>query len=413
MKGRNGFMKNWKKIVYIFLVAAIGAVLAFPVAADEIYDAKQKQQELEQQLEDSEALLAELRQNVESAKQAVDEIDGQIAVVEAVISDYELQKGDLELRIDELQAQIDDKQIQIEYEYALMSKRIKFLYENLGNSYVEAFLTSETFADALNKVQYLIELSDYDREQMEALQKLQDGIREDQSEVQVEKEEVEALISAQNEQHAVLDDMLAVKAEALGVAQDAEANAEAQNAAIAEMLEEQKEVVEELVAEYNRKLEEQRKASNSGEAMWTGGSFLWPLPSPYGSNYITSWYGYRSDPFGGGFSDFHGGIDIGAPCNTPIYAVLDGTVIMSSDGWNGGCGNYTVIYHGNGLYTEYMHQNYRIVSVGQTVTQGETIGYVGTTGSSTGYHLHIGVVLSDHGFDYSARVSPAPYLGLG
>ena len=124
-----------------------------------------------------------------------------------------------------------------------MSKRIKFLYENVGNSYVEAFLTSETFADALNKVQYLIELSDYDREQMEALQKLQDGIKADQDEVEAEKGEVEALISAQNDQHAVLDGMLAVKAEALGVAQDAEANAEEQNAAIAQMLEEQKETV--------------------------------------------------------------------------------------------------------------------------------------------------------------------------
>ena len=85
---------------------------------------------------------------------------------------------------------------------------------------------------------------------------------------------------------------------------------------------------------------------------------------------------------------------------------------MSSDGWNGGCGNYTVIYHGNGIYTEYMHQNYRVVSVGQTVAQGEVIGYVGTTGSSTGYHLHLGVVVSDHGFDTSCRQDPAAYLGV-
>lgn len=403
-------MSKWKKVINILLIIGITGVLVFPTMADDISDAKQRQQELEQQLEDSEALLEELRENVTKAQQAVDEIDSQIAEVEAVISDYELQKADLQMKIDELQAQIDDKQVQIEYEYSLMSKRIKFLYENLGNSYVEAFLTSETFADALNKVQYLIELSDYDREQMNLLQELQDGIRKDQSEVEVEKEEVDSLISAQNDQHAVLDGMLAVKAEALGVAQNEEANAEAQNAAIAQMLEEQKETVEALVEEYNRKLKEEQEAA--GGAVQTGGSFLWPLPAPYLSNYITSWYGYRSDPFGGGYSDFHGGIDIGAPCNTPIYAVLPGTVIMSSDGWNGGCGNYTVIYHGNGLYTEYMHQNYRVVSVGQTVGQGETIGYVGTTGSSTGYHLHIGVVVSDHGFDYSSRVSPAPYLGL-
>ena len=107
--------------------------------------------------------------------------------------------------------------------------------------------------------------------------------------------------------------------------------------------------------------------------------------------------------------DMHssGLIDV-VPVRTPTF----GTVTRAGDGWNGGCGNYTVVYHGGGLYTEYMHQNYRIVSVGQHVSQGEIIGYVGTTGSSTGYHLHIGTVVSDHGFDYTCRVDPGPYLGL-
>ena len=406
-------MSKLKRVVQVLLVVAVGAVLVFPVMADDIYDAKQKQKELEQQLEDSESRLEELKDKVSKAQQAVDEIDAQISEVESLIDDYEMQKSDLEAKIDELQKQIDEKQLQIEYEYSMMSKRIKFLYENLGNSYVEAFLTSETFADALNKVQYLIELSDYDREQMEKLQKLQDGIKKDQAEVQAQKEEIVILIDAQEEQKVVLDDMLAVKAEALGVAQMEEANEEEQNAYIAALLEEQKETVNQLVEEYNRQIAEQGGTpGDAGSMIWTGAEFLWPLPSPYYSNYITSWFGYRSDPFGGGGSDYHSGIDIGAPCNTPIYAVLPGTVVISQDGWNGGCGNYTVIYHGNNLYTEYMHQNYRNVYVGQVVSQGEVIGYVGTTGSSTGYHLHIGVVVSDHGFDYGCRVDPGPYLGL-
>ena len=150
---------------------------------------------------------------------------------------------------------------------------------------------------------------------------------------------------------------------------------------------------------------------NAADLINMGGEFLWPLPAPYGQDYISSHYGIRSDPFGGG-SDFHSGIDIAAPCDTPIMAVLDGEVIFSADGWNGGCGNYTIIDHGNGLYTEYMHQNVRAVTVGQRVSKGEVIGYVGTTGSSTGFHLHIGVVTSDHGFDYSARTDPSPFLGL-
>lgn len=406
-------MSKLKKIINIILVIAIGVALVLPTFADDIYEAKQKQRELEQQLSESETRLAELKDKVSKAQQAVDEIDAQIAEVEGIINDYEVQKGDLESKIKELQKQIDEKQVQIDYEYSLMSKRIKFLYENLGNSYVEAFLTSETFSDALNKVQYLIELSDYDREQMEKLEKLQKAIQEDQDEVEAEKEEIEVLIEAQNDQKAILDEMMVVKADALAVAQAEEENEEAQNAAIAELLAEQKDTVNALVEEYNKQIMEQGGISgDAGSMIWTSGEFLWPLPSPYYSNYITSWFGWRSDPFGGGYSSYHSGIDIGAPCNTPIMSVLDGTVVISADGWNGGCGNYTVVYHGGGLYTEYMHQNYRVVSVGQHVSQGEVIGYVGTTGSSTGYHLHIGTVISDHGFDYTCRVDPGPYLGL-
>lgn len=398
-----------KRIIQVFLIIAIVCAMMVPAFADEIYDAKQKQRELEQELRDSEDRLSDLKDKVAKAQQAVDEIDAQIAQVQEIINGYEVQKADLQTKIDELQKQIDEKQVEIEYEYSLMSLRIQFLYENLGDSYVEAFLTSDDFSDALNKVQYLIELSDYDREQMEKLQKLQDKIQDDQDAIKEQKDEIVALIDAQAEQKAVLDEMLAVKAEALGVAMEEEEKAREQNAYIEQMLEEQKDVVNELVKEYNQ---EHGGSADAGSLIWTSGDFLWPLPSPYYSNWISSWYGWRPDPFGGGFSSFHNGLDLGVPCNTPILSVLDGTVVISGDGWNGGCGNYTVIYHGGNLYTEYMHQNYRVVSVGQRVSQGEVIGYVGTTGSSTGYHLHFGVVASDHGFDYTCRVDPCPYLGL-
>lgn len=466
-------MNKWKRILQILLVAAIAAALVFPTMADDISEAKQKQQELEQQLEDSENRLAELKKNVSETEQDIAQIDAQIGEVESVISDYEFQKTDLEAKITELQGEIDEKQSQIEYEYSLMKKRIKFLYENVGNSVIEAFLTSETFADALNKVQYLIELSDYDRQQMEALEKLQKGIRADKEQMEAQRGEVDVLIGAQTNQQAVLEDMLAVKSQALGTALDEVSNIEAQNAGITQMVEEQRGVVDALVEEYNRKLAEEAAARAAAEAaaraaaeaaaraaaeeaariaaeeaaraaaeagneeevepyvppvvedpvveeetpapggyydnIGSSNGFYWPLP---GYTNISSWFGYRTDPFGGGFTAYHGGIDIPAPCNTPIHAVQDGIVYMSSDGYNYGCGNYTVIYHGNGLYTEYMHQNSRIVSQGQEVKQGEVIGYVGTTGDSTGYHLHIGVVVSDHGFDTSCRVDPAPYLGL-
>ena len=120
-------------------------------------------------------------------------------------------------------------------------------------------------------------------------------------------------------------------------------------------------------------------------------SFRWPLNSQW--NYITSYFGYRESPGGIGSTN-HGGIDIYAPTGTPIYAAASGTVTNILSPWesNGG-GNYTLINHGNGLSTEYMHQS-RFASglkIGMKVKKGQIIGYVGTTGNVTGPHLHFGV----------------------
>ena len=407
-------MKKLKNAVRIAIIIAILAMIACPsVYADDIYEAKQRQQELEQELEESQSKLEELRDAVASAKAEVDQIDGQIAQVEAVITDYQNQSDQKQLEIEDLQSQIEQKQQEIDAEYESMSKRIKFLYENMDNSYLEVFFTSESFADALNKIQYQLDLTNYDRMQMEKIKGLQAEIKEKKTAVEAEKAAIDELKQAQLDQKAVLDEMLVVKAEALSNAKDAEARQAEQNAYLAGLVAEQKEVVEQLVREYEEKRKKELEEQGmNGSYVPSTGSFLWPLPYPYDSRWISSWYGYREDPFGGGYVSYHSGLDIGAPLNTPIFAVLDGQVVLSADGWNGGCGNYTVIYHGGGLYTEYMHQNIRNVSVGQYVVQGEVIGYVGTTGSSTGYHLHLGVVISDHGFDYTQRVDPAPYLGL-
>ena len=408
-------MKKWKLAAKIgILVALLAFLLGQSVFADDIYDAKQRQQELEQELEESQAKLEELRALVANAREEVAQVDGQIAEVEQIITDYQNQSDQKQIEIEELQAQIEQKQKEIDAEYALMSKRIKFMYENMSNSYVEVFFTSESFADALNRIQYQLDLTNYDRQQMEKIKGLQAEIVKKKEQVEAERAAIEELKAAQENQKAILDEMLEVKAQALSEAQNAEALAAEQNAAIAAMVEEQRAVVDQLVKEYEekRRQELQDQGIEAGGYVPSAGSFLWPLPQPYDSRWISSWYGWREDPFGGGYSSYHSGLDVGAPLNTPIFAVLDGQVVLSADGWNGGCGNYTVIYHGGGLYTEYMHQNIRAISVGQYVMQGEVIGYVGTTGSSTGYHLHLGVVISDHGFDYTQRVDPAPYLGL-
>ena len=132
---------------------------------------------------------------------------------------------------------------------------------------------------------------------------------------------------------------------------------------------------------------------------------IWPLPSPYLADHITSYFGYRSTTVG---STNHKGIDIWAPAGTPIYAVLDGVVVMN--GYSSSAGYYVIIYHGDGLYTHYYHQcQASSVAVNTSVSQGQVIGYVGSTGASTGNHLHFAISI---GAIWSGFVDPAPYLGI-
>ena len=123
---------------------------------------------------------------------------------------------------------------------------------------------------------------------------------------------------------------------------------------------------------------------------WEGtGIFQWPLPQSYT---ITSWFGYRADPFTGEI-DYHSGTDIGAPGGTPILAAADGTVTIANgiDSWGGGYGYYIKVHHNDTYETLYAHCSSICVVAGQEVKQGEVIGYVGTTGNSTGNHLHFEV----------------------
>ena len=137
---------------------------------------------------------------------------------------------------------------------------------------------------------------------------------------------------------------------------------------------------------------------SQGDSPVTGdGTFIRPVPGP-----VTSGFGYRTDPVTHATA-FHSGLDLGAPCGTPIKAAGTGSVITA--GFNsGGYGNMTLINHGNGLATLYGHQSSIIVSAGQAVTQGQVIGYVGSTGKSTGCHLHFEVRVSGN------PVDPSGYL---
>ena len=190
------------------------------------------------------------------------------------------------------------------------------------------------------------------------------------------------------------------------------ADADAQMAVLKEKQEESQRLVDSIkadIASFEKALkaqeaaeaaarEEIRRLTQGSSGTYSGGTFAWPSVSTY----ITSPYGTRVHPVTGKVKT-HTGIDIGAGMGTNIFAAADGTVLIS--GWNtGGYGNYVVIDHGGGLTTLYAHCSSLLVSAGQKVTRGQVIAKCGSTGMSTGPHLHFEVLKN------GAHTDPYAYL---
>ncbi len=220
---------------------------------------------------------------------------------------------------------------------------------------------------------------DYDNQVMEELT----AARQELERLQAELE------SARAEEQAAKDQQEAKKAEQQAKVAEAQKLLDQINADAAELnrqLDDEMEGAAEIQAEIARKqkqLEEERRQNNVTIDSET--NYLWPLPGYYR---LTSLFGYRIHPITGK-AHSHTGIDIPAPGGTPIQACKSGQVVTSA--YHYSYGNYVVIDHGNGNSTLYAHMSSRAVSEGQMVSQGQTIGYVGTTGSSTGNHLHLEV----------------------
>ena len=279
-------------------------------------------------------------------------------------------------------------------QYADMKVRIQFMYENGQTSYLEALLSSRNISEFLNSADYIAQIQSYDRQKLTEYQDTVESIVNLEAQLEQEYTDLEALKSTVESNKATVAAMMRQKeselADISGDIEDAQSDADYYAAEI--------QAQEELIAAIKR-AEAEKAAAGVEEHPYTGGAFRWPCPS---STRVTSDYGTRVSPMSGASSN-HKGIDIGASAGADIIAAADGTVTAAS--YSSAAGNYVMIDHGGGLYTVYMHASSLLVSPGQTVSAGDVIAKVGSTGISTGSHLHFGVSLN------GSYVSPWSYLG--
>lgn len=377
-------------------------------SATSLKEAQQEKAALEKALEKAKQTINELKESKGDVQAKVNDLNAQLMNISSRITALENQLAQKNQELTEKKDQIEDTKDQLEdakrqeeQQYADMKVRIQFMYENAQESYFEALFSSESFSDFLNSAEYIIQIQEYDRKKLGEYQEtvayidgVEKQLEEDYATLEEMKKEVEKeKASVEQEKASVATLMKQRETELAGIEGNIDSAQSDADYYAAEI-----QAQEEIIAEIKR-IEAEKAAAGKQNNPYTGGVFTWPCPS---STRVTSDYGTRVSPMGGASSN-HKGIDIGASGGAAIVAAADGTVTTAA--YSSAAGNYVMIDHGGGLYTVYMHASALLVSPGQTVSAGQTIAQVGSTGISTGNHLHFGVSLN------GSYVSPWSYLG--
>lgn len=361
-----------------------------------ISQAQEERKKLQSGLSDIKAMVKELEKSKSNLENYVVELDQQLAALEDKIEELQEEIAAKKEEVEQARADVEQAEGVAAKQYEDMKDRLKFMYENGSrNSYMEILLTAQSFSDLLNQAEYIEMISAYDKRKLleyrqnveylklckQTLEEEEAVLKEAEESLQNEQDSVNTLIAEKEQQIRAYEGDINNKSAAIS---EYEAEIAEQNATIA--------ALEKAVAADKAALEEQNRIK------YDGGMFQMPCP---GYKRISDDYGNRIHPTLG-VQKFHNGVDFAAASGTPILAAYDGKVVAAS--YNSSMGNYVMIDHGDGLYTIYMHASKLYVSSGQTVSKGAQIAAVGSTGRSTGPHLHFSVRLNGN------YVSPWNYL---
>ncbi|HXV34436.1 MAG TPA: peptidoglycan DD-metalloendopeptidase family protein [Gaiellaceae bacterium] len=385
----------------VLALAGTGALAQSPSERKERID--RKISGLRDEIEAAKRKEGVLTSEIEAATQRIDALGGDIGSLSAVIAELEAdlavhrnRLARLKERIKEQSEGIEHLMEQFQIAQARLEERLVELYQNEETDTFGILLQVQSLGDLVDQFEYFEQLGRQDHAITVQIRELRSELKVARAETKGTKEEVAAetqvLARKTAEQVAARDELLAQQ-NALAAAR---ANRQGMLAGVQAHRHEAEEDVEAMAAESAR-LAARIRASSGGGSGGDGSTgsgesssgFIWPV-----NGVVTSGFGWR-------WGRMHEGIDIAAPSGTPIRAAAGGTIIYT--GYMGGYGNITIIDHGNGLATAYAHQS-AIYIGGGSVSQGTVIGAVGSTGNSTGPHLHFEVRVN------GSAVDPMGYL---
>ncbi len=338
-----------------------------------------------------------LRQSIQSTKEQYEEqvqlyskqeqelvaIQNEISYQVDAIEETNKQIKEKQIEVDAKKSEVNKAQSDINDHVQALRKRLRAMYKFGEIGYLQILIKADSLSDALTRVDMVRFLANYDKKMLEDLQLLKDILYAKQKALEEEKLALENLKEEEVLQKEDLD--RAYQRELLKK-QSIFMNME--------ILERQKQQLESESAKIEETLKQMVIKRD-----YVGGAMAWPLD--YNNNIITSYFGPRAEVVAGS-GNYHGALDIAAPMGSNIYAALSGEVIVSSRAY--GYGEVVMVDHGGGIVTLYAHSSLRLVEIGQYVNKGDLIAKVGSTGMSTGPHLHFEVRVN------GTRVDPLQYV---
>lgn len=423
------FLKTVTAAVLSLSVVFSASAGALPVKADSMSSLQQKQANLQQQQKQYDAQIAQLKNDKAKQQQYKDTLDAQIKGLQDLIDNDQSQIDSLNADILRNQKAIASKQAEVKADFDQLKQRVYALYLTGEASDLEIILNARNIMDLADKAEFLQVIAKHDNDLMKKVQNDIDSIQAQQTQIENDRKAATAhqtSLDSNRQALAAKSDEVQKVIASLAASQSQTETAKAQGE---KELQATTQELNQAIADYQalqKKLQEQQQQQNGGgNGGGSGGGvtphngqFVWPVP---GFMNITSGYGWRDDP-----REFHYGIDIASSgiYGKKIVAAASGVVVRSDDeedsGPFGGYGEVVVIAIGGNMVLVCGHMSQRAVSYGDSVSAGDTIGYVGNSGNSSGAHLHFEVrenyptrFTNLNGTTTNGQaIDPRPYLGI-
>jgi murein DD-endopeptidase MepM/ murein hydrolase activator NlpD len=397
-------VRDLRRLPLLAFALALGVAFGVPSAlGGSIWE---QQQSLDQKISGLQSEISQakhkegvLTSQISTASSQISALQGDIGALTAKVAALESDLAAHRARLERLKERYEQQTerynlLRRDHRIALdrLEARLVELYETADTSELDVLFQANSLSDVIEQIDYFHTIGDADKQLADHLQVLSNQMRVARMITAATKSDVSdatAVLARETERQRAARDALVVRQNALAAARANQRSLLVTVRSTREKDEEDLAQMQTASAAIAAKIHAHQSSSGSSGNGTSSSGLIWPVNGP-----ITSGFGWR-------WGRMHEGIDIGVPCGTPIHAAASGTVIYS--GWMDGYGNFVVIDHGNGLATAYAHQSAIYVS-GGSVSQGQAIGAVGSTGNSTGCHLHFEVRIN------GSPVDPLGYL---